>query len=603
MAIVTSQKATQTASIGEHGSFSVTQDKDSTFVETTANNISSSTGSKYVGAKGDVFIGKSHNYIVGTCRKLGFHREAGGIVLGLKEAVAINDKIKTDFVFTTREIEETMIPKLIDTRNSLLEYMEEAEAKSYENNSEQDVYLTWKKPTEADYGQEGTYVWKPGKNNGSQDMVNYYNSSVDNWKKLLSENEQDKLEAMAARDKYLRENRSFDGGTSYSYSERRDSTWANTLNYNRKAGFVGSAKMGFGVNAAASFGSNLVFKTEIGYMGSSVRGDSLDNQHHYVELDYELNDGNAGTDFSVDIYKSPRGWGDIFVLRGGQSYNPYEGEQLAEYYEPEKKHVISYGTERMEQPVIRISTDGEIGATSATLNDIPAGGTGQFTLHLTNGTTTNQTYPFTYLLDVAEIYNQQGLEVLMDGVPANGRGVMIPAGETVKKVITVRQTDQSVLDYEGVVLWFESSYQPAKIYDECKLNVHFVPSSSPVELAIKEPVLNNDREDGILDMKLTNFNRQFKNLRNVGVQYRFQGNTQWTDLFTWWVNPTDTIGRDTVSNALLPAKGDLRYAAKMKSNLSFPEGDYEFRAFTTTPYGMARRMSVCTATSSLSSRT
>ena len=104
----------------------------------------------------------------------------------------------------------------------------------------------------------------------------------------------------------------------------------------------------------------------------------------------------------------------------------------------------------------------------------------QFTLHLTNGTTANQTYPFTYLLDVAEIYNQQGLEVLMDGVPANGRGVMIPAGETVKKVITVRQTDQSVLDYEGVVLWFESSYQPAKIYSECKANVHFVPSSSPV---------------------------------------------------------------------------------------------------------------------------
>ena len=86
-------------------------------------------------------------------------------------------------------------------------------------------------------------------------------------------------------------------------------------------------------------------------------------------------------------------------------------------------------------------------------------------------------------------------------------------------------------------------------------------------------------------MKLSGFNRQFKNLKNVGVQYRFQGNTQWTDLFTWWVNPTDTIGRDTVSNALLPEKGDLRYAAKMKSNLSFPEGDYQFRAFTTTPYG------------------
>ena len=585
VAIVSSQQAEQTATVGEHGSFTWTTNEDSTFVETHAENISSSTGSKYVGAKGDIFIGKSHNYIVGTCRKLGFHREAGGIVLGLKEAVAINDMIKTDFVFTTREIEETMIPKLIDTRNSLLEYMDEASAKSYENNSEQDVYLTWKKPSEEDYGEEGTYVWKPGTKGRSQDMVMYYNGSVENWKNLLAENELDKIEAMAARDKYLKENRSFDGGSSYSYSERRDTTWAKTQNYSRKAGIVGGGKIGLDVKAGGRFGSNLILKGEAGYTGSSVRGDADDNQHDYVEFDYELNDGNSGTDFSVDIYKSPRGWGDIFVLRGGQSYNPYEGEVLAEYYEPEKKHVISYGTERMEQPVIRISTDGEVGATSATLTDIPAGGTGQFTLHLTNGTTTNQTVHFTYILDIAETFNKQGLQVLMDGVPASGRGIYIPAGETVKKVITVRQTDQSVLDYEGIKIWFESQYQPAKIYDECTLNVHFKPSSSPIDLAIQEPVLNNDREDGILDMKLSGFNRQFKNLKNVGVQYRFQGNTQWTDLFTWWVNPTDTIGRDTVSNALLPEKGDLRYAAKMKSNLSFPEGDYQFRAFTTTPYG------------------
>ena len=585
IAVITSEQIKNESAVGQKGSYSWEWTDDSTFVYTEAKDISSSTGMKYVGAKGDLFIGKSHNYIVGTCRKLGFHREAGGIVLGLKEAVAINDQIATDFIFSTREIEETMIPKLIDTRNSLLEYMEEAAAKNYENNSEQDVYLTWKKPGEDDYGEEGTYVWKPGKNIGSQDMVKYYNGSVSNWKKRLADNEQDKIEAMAARDKYLKENRSFDGGTSYTYSERRDSAWAKTYDTSTKVGITGATKVGFHVNAMGTFGTNLTLKTEVGYVGSRVEGDSLDNRTSYAEFEYELNDGNAGTDFSVDIYKSPRGWGDIFVLRGGQSYNPYEGEQLAEYYEPEKKHVISYGTERMEQPVIRISTDGEVGATSATLTDIPAGGTGQFTLHLTNGTTTNQTVPFTYILEIAEIFNQQGLQVLMDGVPADGRGIYIPAGETVKKVITVRQTDQSVLDYEGVTIWFESQYQPFTIYDECTLNVHFKPSSSPIDLAIQEPVLNNDREDGILDMKLSGFNRQFKNLKNVGVQYRFQGNTQWTDLFTWWVNPTDTIGRDTVSNALLPESGDLLYAAKMKSNLSFPEGDYQFRAFTTTPYG------------------
>ena len=582
VAIISSTSAHQALTVGQSGSYTWQWKNDSTFIYTNAESISSSTGSKYVGAKGDVFIGKSHNFIVGTCRKLGFHREAGGIILGLKEAVSINDSIATDFIFSAREVEETMIPKLIETRNNLLQYMDEAAARSYVNNTEEDVYLTWKKLSDEDYGTEGTYVCKPGTKGRRQDMVLHYNQSVNNWKARLAENEKDKIEAMESRDKYLKENRSFDGGTSYTYSERRDSIYNSTYQTSTKVGVTTSFKTNLFVNYAASFGMNMDIKADAGYLGSSVVGDSLDNKQKYAEFEYELNDGNSGTDFSVDILRSPRGWSDIFVLRGGQSYNPYEGKQYAEYYEPEKKHVISHGTEQMEQPVIRISTDGEIGASSATLNDIPAGGTGQFTLHLTNGTTTNQTIPFTYELDVAETYNPKGLEILMDGVPANGRGIYIPAGETVKKTITVRQTDQSVLDYEGIVLWFCSSYQPFSIYDECKLNVHFVPSSSAIDLTIQEPVLNTDSKDGTLGLKLSNFNRQFKNLRNVGVQYRFAGNTQWTNLRTWWVSPADTAG---VDNDLLPETGDIRYVVDMKSNLAFPEGNYEFRAFTTTPYG------------------
>ena len=49
-----------------------------------------------------------------------------------------------------------------------------------------------------------------------------------------------------------------------------------------------------------------------------------------------------------------------------------------------------------------------------------------------------------------------GLEILMDGFPADGRSIIIPAGETVKKVITLRQTDQSVLDYEDLEIRFHS---------------------------------------------------------------------------------------------------------------------------------------------------
>lgn len=581
VAIISGSKAKTTAVVGEKGSVAWQWKDETTWAYTTAENIATSTGDKYVGADGDVFIGTSHNYIIGTCRKLGFHREADGIVLGLKEAVTINDSIRTNFVYSALEIEETMIPKILDTRNALLEYMDETAAKSYENKSDQDVYLTWLTPDDPNYGAEDTYVWKSGINGRSQNLVLHYNESVRLWRERLAENEKDKIEAFNGGD-YYKENRSFDGGTSYSFSERRDTTHVSTTVFNGKVGIIGEVKTMFSINSSASFGTNINFKTEVGYNNTQMWADSLDNVKTYAEFDYDLVDGNPGTDFTVDIYRSPRGWGDIFLLRGGQSYNPYEGLEYAKYYEPEKQHVISYGTERMEQPVIQVSTDGGISAKSATLTDIPAGGTGQFTLHLTNQTTTNQSFDFVYKLMVQEKANPHGLEVFMDGVAADGRSVFVPAGETVKKTITVRQTDQSVLDYEGIEIWFLSQYQPIKINDKCVLNVHFKPSSSAVDLAITEPVLNTDNKTGELQLKLTNFDRQFKNLKNVGVQYRFAGNTQWTDLHTWVTDKADSLN---TSYDMLPATGDLRLAVDMSSDLSYPEGNYEFRGFTTTPYG------------------
>lgn len=581
VAIISGSKAKTTAVVGEKGSVAWQWKDETTWAYTTAENIATSTGDKYVGADGDVFIGTSHNYIIGTCRKLGFHREADGIVLGLKEAVTINDSIRTNFVYSALEIEETMIPKILDTRNALLEYMDETAAKSYENKSDQDVYLTWLTPDDPNYGAEDTYVWKSGINGRSQNMVLHYNESVRLWRERLAENEKDKIEAFNGGD-YYKENRSFDGGTSYSFSERRDTTHVSTTVFNGKVGIIGEVKTMFSINSSASFGTNINFKTEVGYNNTQMWADSLDNVKTYAEFDYDLVDGNPGTDFTVDINRSPRGWGDIFLLRGGQSYNPYEGLEYAKYYEPEKQHVISYGTERMEQPVIQVSTDGGISAKSATLTDIPAGGTGQFTLHLTNQTTTNQSFDFVYKLMVQEKANPHGLEVFMDGVAADGRSVFVPAGETVKKTITVRQTDQSVLDYEGIEIWFLSQYQPIKINDKCVLNVHFKPSSSAVDLAITEPVLNTDNKTGELQLKLTNFDRQFKNLKNVGVQYRFAGNTQWTDLHTWVTDKADSLN---TSYDMLPATGDLRLAVDMSSDLSYPEGNYEFRGFTTTPYG------------------
>ena len=577
---------------GIHYTWNKNSSTEKTWTLTATEQVSTGATKDYCGSNGDVFIGYSTNLLLGKCRKVGFFRDNETAPFVLKDDVAtsLGDSVTTKFMYSTYELREVMIPKWRETRNSYItqHFATEAEARAFVNNTNDVLYATWLSKDKANYGTEGTYIqvtpaaWESLTDFVAEDKVAWCNNQIENWQKVLYNNEYDKVTAIENRDKYWQRNISFDGGSGYSYTARNDTTKVVKHNYSHNLG--GIVKGGFSTkNTAASiqFKTKMSVDTENGWAYSTTESDYDENTKDYAEFDYTFDDGNKGTDFSVDIYKSPTGWSDIFSIFGGQSYNPYQKEEKTQYYEP-GQHILSNGTEQMENPDIQISTDGGIAVKSAVLTDIPAGQTGQFTLHLSNISTTTQGFDFTYNLSVAEGTNQHGLEILMDGVPANGRGIFIPAGETVKKVITVRQTDQSVLDYENIELWFSSAYQAIKIHDIAKLSVHFKPSSSPVELAITEPVVNCKTDSARLEMKVKGFNRQFKNLKNVGVQYRFQGNTQWTALHTWVTNKADSLN---ANYNLLPATGDLPLELKMISDQSYPEGNYEFRAFTTTPYG------------------
>ena len=574
---------------GVHYRWTVENSNEEVWNVTATQEVSTSPGMNYCGSRGDVYIGVSTNLLLGECRKVGFFRDNATAPFVLKDDVAMSlgDSVTTNFMYSAYELEEVMIPKWRDTRNSYLTLHVNTEAEAYDivNNTDNILYATWLKEDDENYGKFGTYLpitpkaWN-GTNKVDEDKVAWCNNQIESWTEVLRDNERDKVDAINANPntEYWKRNISFDGGSSYIYTEKNDTTKTKTLSHTHNLGLIGTlgAEMTLNVGAYTKFGWKT--DTENGYTRKETNSEK---DYEFAEFDYIFDDGNPGTDFSVDIYKSPSGWSNLFRLFGGQSYNPYEAEEKTKYYEP-GQYILSNGTVQMEQPIIGISTDGSIAAKQATLTDIPAGSTGQFTLHFTNGTTTNQSFNFSYNLSVQEKSNQKGLQILMDGVPISGRSISLPQGETVTKQITIRQTDQSILDYEGIRLRFSSQYQSGLIHDDVTINAHFKPSSSPIDLVITEPVLNTEGEEGKLSLKLTNFDRQFKNLRNVGVQYRYEGNTQWIDLHTW---VTDKADSTSTSFNMLPPTGDIRYTVDMKSNESYPEGNYEFRAFTTTPYG------------------
>ena len=567
-------------SIGAHYTWERQDNRDTTTTVTTVESVSTSAAYPYVGNVGDVYVGTSYNMIVGSCRNLLIRKDphTQKFVIALEDALSLGNEIATSFKYSQYEIETVMIPKWEDQRNSFLTQVDsESDANNYENTGQKPVYLSWIEKGKEGYGEEGNYRFVEPENPEETfiDSVLWCNNQIKQWRGCILENEEDKVNAIR---KGNAENFSIDGGSSYTYSKRDAVTKNKSSILTWKLGVVLGGIYGWETKALGRFGVTTTINTENG--GGQIKGDGTKTES-FTEWEYHVEDGNRDTDLSINKYGSDtNGYSDFFYLYGGQTYNPFEDKEVTKYYNPGTP--LGNGTEQMEQPNMSISITGQNPSKNVTVTDIPSGQEANLTLHCTNLARAHQGVNFSYNLIVPETANTQGLQILMDGVPISGRSIMLPQGETVTKQITIRQTDQSVLNYDGIRLRFCSQYQPALIYDDVTINAHFKPSSSPIDLVVTEPVINTESQDGKLSIKLTNFNRQFKNLRKVGVQYRFEGNTQWIDLHTWVTNKADSTG--TAFN-LLPSEGDIRYEVNMLNNTSYPEGNYEFRAFTTTPYG------------------
>ena len=504
--VISSFKANKEIDAGFHSTWEKTWNRDSTHVVTTTKNVATSDSKPYVGAPGDVYIGKSTNFLIGGCRHLfiGRNIETKKYEVKLENAISIGDTISTAFKFTQYELETVMIPKWKDMRRSFLTEVATAEeARNYVNHGSSSVYLTWLGLDLDDYSEGINYVWaRPeswktsGVLNGmAVDSVAWCNNQIISWQNAIADNEADKLRLMNEGKKT---NISIDGGSSYNYSKRTSDTKHDETKVDWKLGAVLNLTIGVASEHIAAH--NVLISAESEDGGGQTTGDGTITEN-FTEWEYNIEDGNRDTDLSLTIYESDNSkYSDFFSVFGGQTYNPYQPQEVTHYYKPGTP--LGNSTEQMEQPDMRIGLPGENTAKSVTVNDIPAGGEANVILQCTNLGNAHQGIMFSYGLEVLDETNTNGLQILMDGVPINGRSLYLEHGESVTKVLTIRQSDQSILDYEGIKLWFESQYQPGLIHSEVTLNAHFVPSSSPVMLAIDEPVVNSGTPGAKLILEL-----------------------------------------------------------------------------------------------------
>ena len=544
---------------------------------------------EYHPENGDTYVGHATNITFSKARMLGlFQQNDGSYKLDEKDGIAMGESFGTSFVYTQQYIEDILIPnwkQLIATK------LIHVDGNHWDENNPQvkrvpgEVrYYTSYNPEDKEYGLRNgddmfaslnnerkgwnSYRMVNGMDERADDEIENAANQISCWESTLASNENDKLNAFADNS-YLIGNYSISGGTSYGQTEGRGTVKSdNGARHTTMYSLNSESKLGELINYA---GVVALLKTE---HKDAETTDTATVNSNTQAVSWTMSDADRRTTLSVDVYKSPQGWGPIFRTRGGRTANPYEGETRTAYARKgNESEKLNEATMRVEKPSLKV-----IGA--AELTDVPTGGEANYTLQLTNDSETGDICD--YVLRIIDKSNPNGAILTMDGTPlsngSNGRSFRMGANETIEKTLLVSQGDPSIIDYNDIQLVLMSSQDFTVSSDTVMLRVHFVPSSARVDLSVDHTVVNKAfiDEDGGITATMSGLNRQDEGLKGLRLRYRRKGTDTWSVIKQW----SDVA--DLQQQGYLP----MPEGSTVKEKVSFlGDGLYELQAQTFGMYG------------------
>ena len=568
---------------------------DSTYTVTTAMATPGSmqwdaATNSYIPEAGDTYIGRSTNMLFSRGRILGIFKNANTGQYGIEErsGITVGQELRTYFVFPQAYVLNTLIPEWEELITSRLK-------EGYINADHTDstncpkvpgkvMYYTKYKPGDREFGKANgdlsfwtkaqidaakghpSYFRRVDDSMGkdTQDEVENAINQIKRWREVIAVNEEEKVNAFG-NSELLIDNYSIASGSSVSRTEewtytqnrteKHDSTYCVTLDIN--AGAMINEAGGYAIiNSAWTWGR----QTSTGKTSSTS-----------TSVAWTMSDADARTALSVDVYKSKNGWGPIFRTRGGQTANPYEDGSVTMFYDPGTK--LNEATMRVEKPELHVK-----GATEIT--DVPTGGKALFTLQMKNMSESNSVC--NYVLQVVDKTNPNGAVLTIDGnILSNGKDgrlIKFNPNEEMLKTLVVTQSNEAVVNYEDIELVLRSQNDATIVSDPVKLRVHFVPASSPVELAVDHTVLNEKDKTlyGGVMATMSGFDRNGDRLKGVRLRYRLKGTDAWKQLAIWSNDPT----------YWQQGAKELRDSSAIKEQVVFnDDGLYELQAQTWGLYG------------------
>ena len=354
-----------------------------------------------------------------------------------------------------------------------------------------------------------------------QDEVQNAIIQIQQWRARIADNEKDKLDAFADAEQLI-DNFSIATGTKVSQTTETSVKSSTTKNHETSYNFSISANTGAMFNDAGGY---IICGTQTFDSQQKSDGSSATKSNSVA---WTMSDSDPRTALSVDVYKSPSGWGPIFRTRGGQTANPYEGASYTKFYQ--EGTLLNEATMQVEKPQLKVLGSSEV-------TDVPTGGQAKFTLQLSNQSETNDIC--TYVLEVKEKSNPDGAVLTVDGnILSNGkdgRTIKMKGGETIEKTLIVQQSDRSVIDYNDIQIVLKSEKDVTVVSEPVTLRVHFVPSSAAVNLTVDHTVVNKAYvdENGGVTATIRDLNLQDEGLQGMRLRYRRKGTDSWTLIKQW----------------------------------------------------------------------
>jgi len=533
---------------------------------TTTEKWQTSDSPKLPGAKSDIFIGGSKNYLFGVTDAVypmlpqycyGNCTNIPGDTAALKVGKAdgifmIEGGYQTTFMYTQNHIETVVIPNLIMLRNSFIRkqlylrsigdttayifHIDDENDPNYGLNNDDPIWgndastHTPAKTELADTtGQSYTFYFKKYNpraiaiNLLNLDELRWYNQQIRLWKQTLAENEKYKLLAELDR------NYSIGGQVSFEKSMAVNKTWETKTSLEFNMGLEVTSTLS-GKFAGAGFELEQAFGLDYTINGSYAR-----NESETTTYGFTLNDPDIGDNLSIDVKKDKTGNGPVFSLVGGSSMCPWEGPDTVKYYTDSIGVSLSGGTQKREKLQALVSPSARY--------DVPYTHPAMFTLSLSNLSETNEA--MVYYLSVMQSSNQHGATIKINGVTVEDRiAFTIPGGGTVNASLAI-ECAPDYYEYDNLQLLFYSACEYSSFnnggmgscFATVDVSVHFVPPCKT--LVIDKPLdqfLVNSASPASINVILGGNVSDYIYQNNVILQYKPTNTSLWNNVHTWWRN-------------------------------------------------------------------